>query len=419
MKKLISYLICVSLICSAFLCGCSDAGQQSAVSEENISKTETSSVVDSDVSSVTETESSDTQSIAEPENNSEKPDGQEYHFLPILNKEDIDYMGIPYKDLTPEQVIQMWAQCTRERNWQKRYVIEKHRQNEAEQYGCPDRIFDCYGRLFQCFYDVEISRFYTGWDDENPERQYYSITARVAYYDCLSDNENHIGLEDPKSTRIITMEKTDGYWFIAGIGTSAPIDPDILAEMVSSDTESKVEEEKDNSIFGDPDYYLDIFGDRGYSFLPILNEDDIDYMGIPYKDLTPEQVIQMWAQCTRERNWQKRYVIEKYMYENADDYMEQDIIFDAQGGLNGCYYDVEISDWYPEGNAENAKRLYFRINSRIVFYSYLSDNDDHVQLEQTDLIQCVELEKIDGYWRIVGISTSGPADFDRVTDTVQ
>mgnify|MGYP003288865483 CR=1 FL=1 len=232
MKKVIVILLS-AFICSVSLCGCSESGQQSAVSEENVSKTETSSVVDSDVSSVTETESSDTESAPEVGNDSEKPDGQEYHFLPILN------------------------------------------------------------------------------------------------------------------------------------------------------------------------------------------EDDIDYMGIPYKDLTPEQVIQMWAQCTRERNWQKRYVIEKYMYENADDYMEQYIIFDTQGGLNGCYYDVEISDWYPEGNAENAKRLYFRINSRIVYYSYLSDNDDHVQLEQTDLVQCVELEKIDGYWRIVGVSTSGPADFDRVTDTVQ
>ena len=100
MKKVIVILLS-AFICSVSLCGCSDAGQQSAVSEENISKTETSSVVDSDVSSVTETESSDTERAPEVGNDSEKPDGQRYHFLPILNKEDIDYMGIPYKDLTP------------------------------------------------------------------------------------------------------------------------------------------------------------------------------------------------------------------------------------------------------------------------------------------------------------------------------
>ncbi len=235
MEKIISSFICFSLICSVLLCGCTDTKVQSTVSEEGKSKTETSSVAVSDTSSVDETSDSDTESTAKVEKNSEKTSGREYHFLPILSEEDIDYMGIPYKDLTPEQVIQMWAQCTRERNWQKRYVIEK---------------------------------------------------------------------------------------------------------------------------------YL-------------------------YSDI-PEDI-----------------------------YMKQDITFDSQGRLNGCYYDVEISDWYPEGNAENAKRLYFRIKSRIVFYDCQSDNEDYIQIEQPDLAQCVELEKIDGYWRIVGISTSGPADIDRVTETVR
>ncbi|MBE6880445.1 MAG: hypothetical protein E7490_06390 [Ruminococcaceae bacterium] len=181
-------------------------------------------------------------------------------------------------------------------------------------------------------------------------------------------------------------------------------------ETVSSDTESTAEAEKNSDKQS---------SGREYHFLSILKEEDIDYVGIPYKDLTPEQVIQMWAQCTRERNWQKRYVIEKYLYSDMpEDLYKQDITFDSQGRLNGCYYDVEISDWYPEGNAENAKRLYFRIKSRIVFYDHQSNNEDHIQMEQSDLAQCVELEKIDGYWRIVGLSTSGPADVDRVTETV-
>ncbi len=234
MKKLIAPLICLSLICSVLLCGCSDTKVQSVASEENISKTGTSSVAVSDTSSADETGSSDTGSTAEAEKNSDKPSEREYHFLPILKEEDIDYMGIPYKDLAPEQVIQMWAQCTRERNWQKRYVIEKNL----------------------------------------------------------------------------------------------------------------------------------------YSDMP-------------------------------------------------EDLYKQEVTFDSQGRLNGCYYDVNVSDWYPEGNKENAKRLYFRIKSRIVYYDHQSNNEDHIQMEQSDLAQCIELEKIDGYWRIVGMSTSGPADIDRVTDTAQ
>lgn len=216
MKKLLAF-ICFVFACSMLLCGCSDNDVQSVISEGNISKSENSLISDSDPSYL----------ISLPERAAfDFIDGREFTFLPIISEEEMDYMGIPYKDLTPEQVIQMWAQCTRERNWQKMYHIEKYENySSQDSYRFEQSISDMFGRLLQCYYDVEVSEKASR---ENGEVLYYSIEARVVYYD--SEKENDILVEDPSLSQCVVMKKIDGYWRIIDMGTGIVIPDEVTQD---------------------------------------------------------------------------------------------------------------------------------------------------------------------------------------------
>lgn len=101
-----------------------------------------------------------------------------------------------------------------------------------------------------------------------------------------------------------------------------------------------------------------------YDFTPILSENDIDYMGIPYGELTAEQFIQLWAQCTQKCNVQRLYVISYCNYSDKDfssseeaenyalkEYAETLLHLELIGRILFCYSDVELIELEdaPEG----------------------------------------------------------------------
>lgn len=164
-----------------------------------------------------------------------------------------------------------------------------------------------------------------------------------------------------------------------------------------------------------------------YNFIPVLTEDDIEYMGIPYKDLTAEQFIQLWAQCTRECNVQRLYVImydnnhytdkltgeplentelisEKFLRENS----QQLLAWASRGFMPYRYSDVELVeiDEAPEGyyDNNNGEELYYSIHYKDIGYYY-----DYGKNGGNTDDRWITLKKINGYWKIgVMMSTSPP-----------
>ncbi len=153
-----------------------------------------------------------------------------------------------------------------------------------------------------------------------------------------------------------------------------------------------------------------------YNFIPVLNEDDIDYMGKPYKDLTADEFIQLWAQCEREYNVQRLYVISYDNNLNADErdktlikeFMETNLCYQLNGSmLNGCY-DAELHELEdaPEGYYDNEDgELHY-----CVTYRNIRNIGGMIQ-EYSDE-SWITLKKIDGYWKIGIMRNSSPYFFD-------
>ena len=154
-----------------------------------------------------------------------------------------------------------------------------------------------------------------------------------------------------------------------------------------------------------------------YTFVPVLTEDDIEYMGVPYKDLTLEQFIQLWAQSTRECNLQRLYVI---TYDNANpkdnflqEEMQRQLVWASRGAMPYRYDEVELieDDLAPEGYYENsdAEVLHYIIRYKDIGYYY-----DYGAAECYTFTRWIQVKKINGYWKIGIQFSSGPSPFWQV-----
>ena len=152
-----------------------------------------------------------------------------------------------------------------------------------------------------------------------------------------------------------------------------------------------------------------------HTFVPVLTEDDIEYMGIPYKDLTLEQFIQLWAQSTRECNLQRLYVI---TYDNANpednflqEEMQRQLIWASRGFMPYRYDDVELieDDFAPEGYYDDNDT---EAHCYIIYYKDVGYHYNYGAVESETFMRWVELKKINGYWKIGMLrSSSPPSDF--------
>lgn len=157
--------------------------------------------------------------------------------------------------------------------------------------------------------------------------------------------------------------------------------------------------------------------DPEYNFVSVLTEDDIEYMGIPYKDLTLEQFIQLWAQSTRECNLQRLYVI---TYDNANpkdnflqEEMQRQLEWASRGFMPYRYDAVELieDDLAPEGyyDNSNAEELCYIIRYKDIGF-YYDYGADECHTEES----WIKIRKINGYWKIGIQFSSGPSPFWQV-----
>lgn len=166
-----------------------------------------------------------------------------------------------------------------------------------------------------------------------------------------------------------------------------------------------------------------------YNFVPVLTEDEIEYMGIPYKDLTADQFIQLWAQCTRECNVQRLYVItydnnsytdengepiedtrslsEQFCRENA----QQLLVWAGRGIMPYRFADVELVELEdaPAGyySNDNGEELHYAITYRNIGSYY-----DYGAADSGVTTSWITLKKINGYWKMGIMMSSSPYFFD-------
>lgn len=218
-------LIC---ICS-MLCGCNASPVVSSISS---SQEQTSDSSSSTASNSTQTTvlSTDTSESVQPEFSF-----PEFNFVPVLTEDEIEYMGIPYKDLTADQFIQLWAQCTREYNVQRLYLITYDNSSHSDEVTGTTELQDeqlikelvmqrlsgeWQGRMLSMFSDVELHKcedapngYYDNASEE--EELHYYITYNNTWYDSGST-----GTE--QNTSWITLKKINGYWKIGVMMASSP-----------------------------------------------------------------------------------------------------------------------------------------------------------------------------------------------------
>lgn len=144
---------------------------------------------------------------------------------------------------------------------------------------------------------------------------------------------------------------------------------------------------------GNSDFLSDTF------FTPVLSEEDIEYMGIPYKELDPEQFVQLWAQCTRECNVQRLYVLsDKYKSEEENiEWMKSLLYLEMRGRMLHGYYDVVLHqiDDAPQGyyDRDETEERFYTISFKNKMYekgaaTYEGDSETYISLK-----------KVDGFWR--------------------
>lgn len=162
-----------------------------------------------------------------------------------------------------------------------------------------------------------------------------------------------------------------------------------------------------------------------FDFVPVLTEDDIEYMGIPYRELTAEQFIQLWAQCTREYNVQRLYVI---TYDNSSytdeltgetvaptelqsellrkELVKQMLFVEWQGRMLSMYSDVELHECQdaPGGyydNASGEEELHYYI-------TYNNTRYDSGITGTENKTSWITLKKINDCWKIGAMMASSP-----------
>lgn len=164
-----------------------------------------------------------------------------------------------------------------------------------------------------------------------------------------------------------------------------------------------------------------------YNFTPILSENDIDYMGIPYGELTVEQFIQLWAQCTQECNVQRLYAISYCNYSDNDissseetenhalkEYAETLLHLELIGRILFCYSDVELIELEdaPEGyydrknDIKYTKELHYLITCKRTVY------EQGEKIDEFNEENWITLKKVNGFWKIGIQFSSSPYFFE-------
>ena len=429
------------LVCMcAILCACSAppavSGDSPATSAQpNIPQSETTTTQQTSVATTQST------TTATPEPDEPQSAEPEYTFVPVLTEDDIEYMGIPYKDLTLEQFIQLWAQNTRECNLQRLYVITYNNampedKPEAEHYVRDEMqrqlVWASRGAMPYRYDEVELIE-----DDLAPEGYYENSDAeklfyRIRYKDIGFYND-YGAAECNTEESWISVRKINGYWKI-GIQFSSSPPPVFLTDATSAQpnipqsentttqqtsvtTQATSAATTQSTTTAAPEPDEPQADDPEYNFVSVLTEDDIEYRGLPYKDLTLEQFIQLWAQSTRECNLQRLYVI---TYDNANpednflqEEMQRQLIWASRGFMPYRYDDVELieDDFAPEGYYENsnAEVLHYIIRYKDIGYYY-----DYGAAECYTFNRWIQVKKINGYWKIGIQFSSGPSPFWQV-----
>ena len=427
------------LVCMcAILCACSAppavSGDSPATSAQpDIPQSE------STTSQAASTTTAQTTTTATPEPDEPQAAEPEYTFVPVLTEDDIEYMGIPYKDLTLEQFIQLWAQSTRECNLQRLYVITYNNampeyKPEAEHYIRDEMqqqlVWASRGFMPYRYDDVELIE-----DDLAPEGYYDNSNAEVLFYRIrykdIGFYTDYGAAECNTEESWISVRKINGYWKIGIQFSSSPPSnfftdasseqPDIpQSESTTTQSTATTPPEPDKPQADDPEY----------NFVSVLTEDDIEYMGIPYKDLTLEQFIQLWAQSTRECNVQRLYVITYNNYSYTDEITGElrepteleteevlkEYVWRLTGGqLEGrvlfMYKDVELFkvDDAPDGyyDSDDSEEHFYRMESRRVWNDFGNIGEEHGG-------RWITIKKINGYWKIGIQFSSGPSPFWQV-----
>jgi len=192
--------------------------------------------------------------------------------------------------------------------------------------------------------------------------------------------------------------------------TSYPQDTALSSEIAVLPQNSAADKESAEPAYSAPDINI-----RECNFIPVLKEDDIDYMGKPYRDLTAEEFIQLWAQSRREYNVQRLYVMSYDNTVNGEDEksvikedMETILCMEYIGRMMCGYYDVELLELEeaPEGYYDNEdEELHYCVTFQNI------RNIDGMISEYSDM-NWITLRKIDGYWKIGIMRDSSPYFFD-------
>lgn len=229
MKKFISVFI--ALICLS-LCACNNAGKLNDENANDSANTESGKLEN--------TESADTSISLPPVTEKSAEAGlifEETNFTPILTEDDIEYLGKPYKDLTVDEFIQLWAQSTRESNAQRLYVLlyyngilDDSLSDEEKEVICEEECkwhakqilwMELYGRVLFGYYDVELHEL-----EDAPDGYYENVNDdselhyMISYKSIMYEN-GEINYEG-EDLRWITLKKENGYWKIGIQFSSSP-----------------------------------------------------------------------------------------------------------------------------------------------------------------------------------------------------
>ncbi len=224
------FLICIcSLLCA---CNTSPATSGDSRIRENTTESPTAQATNS-------TASNSSQNSDTAPNTSESGGFPEFDFVPVLTEDDIEYMGIPYKDLTAEQFIQLWAQCTREYNVQRLYVIIYDNSSYTDELtGEPTAPTELQseqllrelvmqrlggewqGRMLSMYSDVELHEC-----EDAPDGYYDSASGEeeLHYYITYNNTRYDSGITGTENkTSWITLKKINGCWKIGAMMASSP-----------------------------------------------------------------------------------------------------------------------------------------------------------------------------------------------------
>lgn len=224
------FVVCIcSMLCA---CNTPPATSGDSGSTEFTAESTTAQAADSTASSASQT----SDSVPEASGSNSFP---EFDFVPVLTEDDIEYMGIPYRELTAEQFIQLWAQCTREYNVQRLYLITYDNSSYTDELTgetvAPTELQseqlrkelvrqmlggEWQGRMLSMYSDVELHEC-----EDAPDGYYDNASGEEELHYCITYNNTRYesGITGTESnTSWITLKKINGCWKIGAMKASSP-----------------------------------------------------------------------------------------------------------------------------------------------------------------------------------------------------